>query len=113
MFFSVDIIHWNWKYTFHFHQKVSQKHIEIKIQSLKQGLPGIAQMKLLTGSFEAEPLLAHWIQVVAPLMANRTCAVPGIDPKHKGERKIKLEIDRIKEKIDGLIVKKSIKRRTN
>ena len=35
--------------------------------------------------------------------------VPCIDLKHKGERKIKLEIDHIKEKIDGLTVKKSIK----
>ena len=26
----------------HFHQKVSQKHTEIKIQSLEQGLPGTA-----------------------------------------------------------------------
>ena len=77
-------------------QKVSQKHTEIKIQNLEQGLPGTAQMKLLTGGFEAEPLLAHWIQavappianwtqVVAPLLAKGTCVVPCIDPKHKGE----------------------------
>ena len=49
------------EYTIHFHQKVSQKHTKIKIQSMEQGLPGTAQMKLLTGGFEAEPLLAHWI----------------------------------------------------
>ena len=30
------------EYTLHFHQKVSQKHKKIKIQSLEQGLPGIA-----------------------------------------------------------------------
>ena len=71
----------------HFHQKVIQKHTKIKIQSLEQGLLGTVQMKLLTGSFEAEMLLAHWIQAVAPcianwtqavasLLANRTCAAP-------------------------------------
>ena len=49
------------KNTLHFHQKVSQKHTKIKIQSLEQGLLGTMQMKLLTGSFEVEPLLAHWI----------------------------------------------------
>ena len=43
---------------------------KIKIQSLEQGLPGTAQMKLLIGGFEAEPFLAHWIQVVAPRAAN-------------------------------------------
>ena len=75
------------KYTLHFHKKVSQKHTKIKIQSLEQGLPGTAQMKLLTGGFEAELLLSHWIQAVAPcmanltqtvalLLANRTCVVP-------------------------------------
>ena len=96
----------------------------MKIQSLEQGLPGTAQMKLLTGGFEAEPLLAHWIQAVAlltanqtqavaPLLAKGTCAVPCIDPKHKGEQQIKLEKDQIKEKFDGLIVKKSIKGRNN
>ena len=57
------------------------------MQSLEQGLPGTAEMKLLTGGFEVEPLLAHWIQAVAllmdnltqevaPLLANRTCTVP-------------------------------------
>ena len=56
--------------TLHFHQKVSQKHIKIKIQSLEHGLPGTVEMKLLIGGFEAESLLAHWIQAVAPLMAN-------------------------------------------
>ena len=54
----------------HFHQKVSQKHTKIKIQSLEQGLPGTTQMKLLTVGFEAEPFLAHWIQAVAPHIAN-------------------------------------------
>ena len=58
------------KNTLHFHKKVSQKHTKYKIQSLEQGLPGTTQMKLLTGDFEAEPLLAHWIQAVAPCMAN-------------------------------------------
>ena len=47
--------------TLHFHQKVSQKHTKIKIQSLEQGLLGTSQMKLLTCIFEAAPLLAHWI----------------------------------------------------
>ena len=58
------------------------------------GLPGTAQMKLLTDDFEAEPLLAHWIQAVvplmdnltqtmAPLLANRTCVIPCKNPKHK------------------------------
>ena len=86
--------HFFFKNTLHFHQKVSQKHTKIKIQSLEQGLPGTTQMKLLTGVFEAEPLLAHWIQAVAPLMAkltqavtpllaNRTCEVPCKNPKHK------------------------------
>ena len=51
-------------------KKVSQKHTKIKIQSLEQGLLGTAQMKLLTGGFEAEPLLAHWIQAVALRIAN-------------------------------------------
>ena len=61
---------------------------------MEQGLPGTAQMKLLTGGFEPEPLLSHWIQVVAPrmdnytqvvapLLANRKCAVPCKNPKHK------------------------------
>ena len=65
----------------------------MKIQCLEHGLPGTAQMKLLTGGFEAEPLLAHWIQVVAPraanwtqavapLLANRTCVVPCVNTKH-------------------------------
>ena len=58
------------KNTLHFHQKVSQKHTKIKIQSLEQGLPGTVQMKLLTGGFEAELLLAQWIQAVAPRTAN-------------------------------------------
>ena len=39
------------KSTLHFHQKVSQKHTKIKIQSLEQSLPSIMQMKLLTGIF--------------------------------------------------------------
>ena len=30
------------KNTLHFHQKVSQKHKKIKIESLEQGLPGTA-----------------------------------------------------------------------
>ena len=60
------------KNTLHFHQKVSQKHIKIKIQSLEQGLPGTAHMKLLRGGFEAEPPLSHWIQAVAPHIANWT-----------------------------------------
>ena len=47
------------KNALHFHQKVSQKQTKIKIQSLEQDLPGTAQMKLLTGGFEAKPLLAH------------------------------------------------------
>ena len=66
----------------------------MKIQSLEQGLPGTAQMKLLTGGCEVELLLAHWIQVVAlrmanltqvvaPLLAKGTCAVPYINPKHR------------------------------
>ena len=42
------------------------------------GLPGTAQMKLLRGSFEAKPLLAHWIQVVALPMANWTQAVASL-----------------------------------
>ena len=46
---------------------------------------------------------------MASLVANNAWAVPWIDPKHKGERKIKLEIDQIKVKIDGLTVTKSIK----
>ena len=86
------------KNTLHFHQKVSQKHIEIKIQSLEQGLPGTAQMKLPTGGLEAELLLAHWIQAVAPrianwtqavasLLAKGTCVVPRIDTKHKENEK--------------------------
>ena len=72
------------------------------MQSLEQGLPGTAQMKLLTDSFEVEPLLAHWIQavaprlvnwtqVVAPLLANRTCMVPCKNPKHKENDNIKSE----------------------
>ena len=32
-------------------------------------------MKLLTGGFEAEPLLANWTQAVAPCIANWTQAV--------------------------------------
>ena len=59
---------------------------DCRCQNLEQGLPGTAQMKLLTSSFEAEPLLAHWIQAVAlpiadwtkavaPLLAKGTCAV--------------------------------------
>ena len=51
-------------------------------------------MRLLTGSFEAAPLLAYWIQAVAPrianltqavapLLAKGTCAIPCINPKHK------------------------------
>ena len=70
----------------------------MKIQSLEQGLPGTAQMKLLIGGFEAAPLLAHWIQAVAPrianrtqavapLLANRTCAIPYKNPKHKEHKK--------------------------
>ena len=47
------------KNTLHFHQKVSQKHTKMKIQSLEQGLPSTAQMNLLTCGFEAEPLLTH------------------------------------------------------
>ena len=47
------------KTTLHFHEKVIQKHTKIKIQSLEQGPPSTVQMKLLTGGFEAEPLLAH------------------------------------------------------
>ena len=39
--------------------------------------------------------------------------VPCIDPKHKGERQIKLEKDQIKAKTDRLRVKKSIKGRDN
>ena len=77
-------------------QSDCRKHTKIKIQSLEQGLPGTAHMKLLTGGFEVEPLLAHWIQVVAPLLANwtqvvasllanRTCVVPCVNPKHQGE----------------------------
>ena len=84
------------KSTLHFHQKVSQKHTKIKIQSLEQGLPGTTQMKLLIGGFEAKQLLAHWIQAVAPctanwtqevapILSNITCAVPCVNPKHQGE----------------------------
>ena len=75
---------------------------------MEQGLPGTAQMKLLTGGFEAELLLAHWIQAVAPLMANqtqvvaplltnRTCVVPYVNPKHQGERRTQSEKGQIKE----------------
>ena len=91
----------------------------MKIQSLEQGLPGTAQMKLLIGGFEAEPLLAYWIQAVTPLMANRvqvvaplvassTCGSLNIS-KTQGEREIKLKIDQIKVKIDELTVKKEYK----
>ena len=52
-------------------------------------------------------------QAVALLLTNSIRAVPCIDPKHKGERKIKSEIDHIKAKINGLTVKKSIKGRNN
>ena len=52
--------------------------------------------------FEAELLFAHWIQAVAPLIANLTqavasllakgtCVIPCINPKHQGERQIKSE----------------------
>ena len=58
------------KNTLHFHQKVNKKHTKNKIQSMEQGLPGTVQMKLLIGGFEAEPLLAHWIQAVAPHIVN-------------------------------------------
>ena len=70
-------------------------------------------MKLLTGGFEEEPLLAYWIQAVALLLAKCIRVVPCINPKHKGEKQIKLEKDQIKEKFDGLTVKKSIKGRNN
>ena len=54
---------------------------------MEKGLPSIAQVELLIGGFEVDPLLAHWIQVVAPriahwtqavapLIANRACVVP-------------------------------------
>ena len=52
---------------------------------------------------------ANRVQVVAPLIPNSIREVPCIDPKHKGERQIKFEKDHIKEKFDGLTVKKSIK----
>ena len=55
------------------------------------------------------PHTANRFQVVAPILTNNIRAAPYIDPKHKGERHIKLEKDRIKVKIDGLRVKKSIK----
>ena len=55
----------------HSKSKTSQSlHMKMKIQSQEQGLPGIAQMKLLTSGFEEEPLLTHWIQVVAPHTAH-------------------------------------------
>ena len=87
------------KYT-SFSSKSKPKTQKNRNTSLEQGLLGTAQMKLLTGGFEAEPLFAHWIQAVAPLMANLTqavspllakgtCAVPYINPKHQGERHIK------------------------
>ena len=55
-----------------FSSKSKPKTHKNKKQSLEQGLLDTAQMKLLTGGFEAEPLLAHWIQVVAPHIANIT-----------------------------------------
>ena len=74
-------------------------------------------MKLLTGSFEVEPLLAHWIQVVAPRIANWTqavapllihCigAVPYRIPKHK-------ENDRSRKKLLDQVWKQSIKGRND
>ena len=47
--------------------------------------------------------------MVASLLANKTCVVPYINKKHKGERQIKSEIDQIKVKNDRLRIKKSIK----
>ena len=81
------------KNTLHFHQKVSQKHRKIKIQSLELSLPGTTQMKLLIGGFEVEPLLAHWIQAMALLISKGTCVVPCVNPKHQGELQIKSEKD--------------------
>ena len=57
--------------------------------------------------------MANLTQVVAPLLANNIRVVPCIDPKHKGERQIKLDKYQIKVKFDGLTVKKSIKGRNN
>ena len=50
---------------------------------------------------------------MALLLSNSIRVVPCIDPKHKGEQQIKLEKYQIKEKFDGLTVKKSIKGRNN
>ena len=55
------------------HTKSKKSHIlskKLKKSKPGIGLPGTVQMKLLTGGFEAEPLLAHWIQVVAPPITN-------------------------------------------
>ena len=55
------------------------------------------------------PRTTNRVKAVALLIPNSTWVIPWIDPKHKRERKIKSKIDQIKEKIDGLTVKKSIK----
>ena len=49
-------------------------------------------MKLLIGSFEVEPLLAHWIQAVAPPLDNWTQEVaPLLDLR---------TIDQVRNKLD-------------
>ena len=55
------------------------------------------------------PRAANRVQAVAPLLINSIRVVPYIDPKHKGERQIKLEKDQIKVKFDGLTIKKEHK----
>ena len=57
--------------------------------------------------------MANLTQEVAPLLANKTCVVPCINPKHQGERQIKSEKDQIKVKTDRLGIKKSIKGQNN
>ena len=56
------------------------------------------------------PRVANWVHAVALLLANSIRAVPCIDPKHKGERQIKLEEDHIKVKTDRLRVNKKHKK---
>ena len=52
-------------------------------------------------------------QAMVPLLANITCVVPYINPKHQGERQIKSEKDQIKAKTNILRIKRSIKGQNN